>query len=61
MTTEQPLQGGARLEPSALLRENPIIAVLRARDATDYDAVIDVLAEKGVHSVELTLSSGGRS
>lgn len=32
-----------RLEPSALLLENPIIAVLRTRDAVDYDAVIDVL------------------
>lgn len=47
----------ARLEPSELLRENPIIAVLRARDAADYDAVIDVLVENGVHSVELTLST----
>lgn len=53
---DQP-HGGARLEPSALLRENPIIAVLRARDAADYDAVIDVLVENGVHSVELTLST----
>lgn len=48
---------GSRLEPSTLLRENPIIAVLRARDAGDYDAVIDVLAENGVRSVELTLST----
>ena len=47
----------ARLEPSELLHENPIIAVLRARDAADYDAVIDVLVENGVHSVELTLST----
>jgi 2-dehydro-3-deoxyphosphogluconate aldolase/(4S)-4-hydroxy-2-oxoglutarate aldolase len=47
----------ARLSPSELLRENPIIAVLRARDAADYDAVIDVLVENGVHSVELTLST----
>ncbi len=46
-----------RLEPSELLREHPIIAVLRARDAVDYDAVIDVLADNGVHSVELTLST----
>lgn len=54
--TNQPSQG-VRREPSALLRENPIIAVLRARDAGDYDAVIDVLAENGVRSVELTLST----
>lgn len=46
-----------RLEPSTLLREHPIIAVLRARDAADYDAVIDVLVENGVRSIELTLST----
>lgn len=46
-----------RLAPSALLREHPIIAVLRARDAADYAPVIDVLAENGVRSVELTLST----
>lgn len=45
------------MTPSALLRANPIIAVLRARDAADYDPVIDVLVENGVHSVELTLST----
>lgn len=46
-----------RLTPSPLLREHPIIAVLRARDAADYGPVIEVLAENGVHSVELTLST----
>ncbi|WP_349901867.1 bifunctional 4-hydroxy-2-oxoglutarate aldolase/2-dehydro-3-deoxy-phosphogluconate aldolase [Parafrigoribacterium humi] len=51
------MTASTRLEPSTLLREHPIIAVLRARDATDYDAVIDVLVENGVHSVELTLST----
>ena len=30
-----------------LLRENPIIAVLRAKDAGDYDAVVDVLQAAG--------------
>ena len=50
-------QQSARLEPSAQLRESPIIAVLRARDAEEYRAVIDVLAENGVRSVELTLST----
>ena len=50
-------QQSARLEPSAQLRESPIIAVLRARDAEEYGAVIDVLAENGVRSVELTLST----
>ncbi|WP_349897506.1 bifunctional 4-hydroxy-2-oxoglutarate aldolase/2-dehydro-3-deoxy-phosphogluconate aldolase [Parafrigoribacterium soli] len=46
-----------RLTPSALLQAHPIIAVLRARDAADYAPVIDVLAENGVRSMELTLST----
>jgi 2-dehydro-3-deoxyphosphogluconate aldolase/(4S)-4-hydroxy-2-oxoglutarate aldolase len=46
-----------RLAPSALLREHPIIAVLRARDAAEYAPVIDVLAANGVRSMELTLST----
>lgn len=49
--------GALRLEPSELLLRNPIIAVLRARDAADYYGVIDVLVENGVHSIELTLST----
>lgn len=48
-----------RLSPSTLLREHAVIAVLRARDPHDYDAVVDVLAENGVFSVELTLSTPG--
>ena len=48
-------QGPVKAEPSPLLRKNPIIAVLRARDARNYDAVIDVLAENGLRSIELTL------
>lgn len=48
-----------RVQPSALLREHAVIAVLRARDPRDYDAVLDVLAENGVRSVELTLSTPG--
>ena len=48
-----------RIEPSALLLENPIIAVLRASSASDYDAVVDVLGENGVRSIELTLSTSG--
>jgi len=46
-----------RLAPSAVLREHPIIAVLRARDAAEYAPVIDVLAANGVRSMELTLST----
>lgn len=48
-----------RTAPSALLRENPVIAVLRASDPGDYDAVVDVLVENGVRSIELTLSTPG--
>lgn len=55
MTTSVP----ARLQPSALLREHPVIAVLRASDPRDYDTVVDVLGENGVNSVELTLSTPG--
>jgi 2-dehydro-3-deoxyphosphogluconate aldolase/(4S)-4-hydroxy-2-oxoglutarate aldolase len=49
----------SRLAASALLVANPVIAVLRARQAGDYDAVVDVLAENGVRSIELTLSTPG--
>lgn len=48
-----------RLPASALLAANPVIAVLRAIQASDYDAVVDVLAENGVRSIELTLSTPG--
>jgi 2-dehydro-3-deoxyphosphogluconate aldolase/(4S)-4-hydroxy-2-oxoglutarate aldolase len=49
----------ARSVPSATLRESGVIAVLRAQRSNDYDAVVDVLAESGVRSVELTLSTPG--
>lgn len=55
MTIETP----QRTAPSALLRANPIIAVLRASAPEDYDAVIDVLIDNGVKSIELTLSTPG--
>ncbi|MCU1506116.1 MAG: 2-dehydro-3-deoxyphosphogluconate aldolase [Microbacteriaceae bacterium] len=48
-----------RTEPSAVLRANPIIAVLRAADARDYDSVVDTLAANGIRSIELTLSTPG--
>lgn len=48
-----------RTEPSAVLRANPIIAVLRAADARDYDGVVDTLAANGIRSIELTLSTPG--
>jgi 2-dehydro-3-deoxyphosphogluconate aldolase / (4S)-4-hydroxy-2-oxoglutarate aldolase len=49
----------ARLQASAILRQNPVIAVLRASRATDYDRVVEVLAGNGVRSIELTLSTPG--
>ncbi|WP_022886632.1 bifunctional 4-hydroxy-2-oxoglutarate aldolase/2-dehydro-3-deoxy-phosphogluconate aldolase [Glaciibacter superstes] len=55
MTTPTPI----RTAPSTLLRENPVIAVLRASDPGDYDAVVDVLVANGVRSIELTLSTPG--
>jgi 2-dehydro-3-deoxyphosphogluconate aldolase / (4S)-4-hydroxy-2-oxoglutarate aldolase len=48
-----------RIEPSPVLLETPLIAVLRAAQATDYDAVVEVLGQNGVRCVELTLSTPG--
>lgn len=48
-----------RSAPSELLRSTPIIAVLRATDASLYSPVIDVLVENGIRSIELTLSTPG--
>ncbi|MEO6504945.1 MAG: bifunctional 4-hydroxy-2-oxoglutarate aldolase/2-dehydro-3-deoxy-phosphogluconate aldolase [Terrimesophilobacter sp.] len=46
-----------RTEPSPVLLETPLIAVLRAKQADDYDAVVEVLGQNGVRCVELTLST----
>ena len=48
-----------RTQPSARLVESPVIAVLRAKHPKDYDAVVEVLVEHGVTSIELTLSTPG--
>jgi 2-dehydro-3-deoxyphosphogluconate aldolase / (4S)-4-hydroxy-2-oxoglutarate aldolase len=48
-----------RIEPSPVLLETPLIAVLRAAQATDYDQVVEVLGQNGVRCVELTLSTPG--
>jgi len=42
---------------SRRLVQTPIVAVLRADDASRYDAVIDVLVEHGITSIELTLTT----
>ncbi|TQL47243.1 2-dehydro-3-deoxyphosphogluconate aldolase/(4S)-4-hydroxy-2-oxoglutarate aldolase [Homoserinimonas aerilata] len=51
--------GPTRATPSTLLRESRVIAVLRANEPRDYDAVVDVLVENGVRSIELTLTTPG--
>ena len=48
-----------RPAPSSILLENPVVAVLRARHADEYAPVIYALAEGGVRSIELTLSTAG--
>ncbi|WP_233197775.1 bifunctional 4-hydroxy-2-oxoglutarate aldolase/2-dehydro-3-deoxy-phosphogluconate aldolase [Cryobacterium sp. Y57] len=54
-----PAPSSTRVPASARLRQHAIIAVLRASAASDYDPVVDVLAENGVRSIELTLSTPG--
>ena len=48
-----------RPAPSAILLRNPVVAVLRARHAEEYAPVIAALADGGVRSIELTLSTAG--
>jgi 2-dehydro-3-deoxyphosphogluconate aldolase / (4S)-4-hydroxy-2-oxoglutarate aldolase len=49
----------SRPAPSAILLDNPVVAVLRARHASEYVPVIDALIRGGVRSIELTLSTEG--
>lgn len=48
-----------RIAASATLRENPVIAVLRADDAPAYHRVIGALLDCGIRSIELTLTTPG--
>jgi 2-dehydro-3-deoxyphosphogluconate aldolase/(4S)-4-hydroxy-2-oxoglutarate aldolase len=48
-----------RILPSASLRQNPVIAVLRADAPGAYDRVIHTLVESGIRSIELTLTTPG--
>jgi 2-dehydro-3-deoxyphosphogluconate aldolase/(4S)-4-hydroxy-2-oxoglutarate aldolase len=48
-----------RQNTATFLRENPLIAVLRADEAQKYDRVVDVLIDNGIRSLELTLSTPG--
>ncbi|WP_255579798.1 hypothetical protein [Cryobacterium sp. PAMC25264] len=47
LTSTAPAVSVERRTPSDLLRQNPLIAVLRAARATDYDRVVEVLADAG--------------
>lgn len=57
--TDLPRASSPRLLPSRPLLERPLIAVLRAARAEDYDPVIAALADSGVRSIEVTLSTPG--
>jgi 2-dehydro-3-deoxyphosphogluconate aldolase/(4S)-4-hydroxy-2-oxoglutarate aldolase len=48
-----------RPAPSGILLANPVVAVLRAGHAREYAPVIAALADGGVRSIELTLSTAG--
>jgi len=48
-----------RPAPSAILQANPVVAVLRAGHAREYAPIIAALADGGVRSIELTLSTAG--
>ena len=48
-----------RAAPSRILQANPVVAVLRAGHAREYAPVIAALADGGVRSIELTLSTAG--
>lgn len=49
----------SRPAPSPILSGTRVVAVLRARHATDYAPVIEALQRGGVLSIELTLSTPG--
>jgi 2-dehydro-3-deoxyphosphogluconate aldolase/(4S)-4-hydroxy-2-oxoglutarate aldolase len=49
----------SRPEVPNLLHEHPVVAVLRATHAREYAPVIEALADGGIRSIELTLSTAG--
>jgi 2-dehydro-3-deoxyphosphogluconate aldolase / (4S)-4-hydroxy-2-oxoglutarate aldolase len=49
----------SRPVPSAILRDTRVVAVLRAKHATDYAPVIEALQQGGVVSREMTRSTPG--
>lgn len=48
-----------RIQPSAALLSSPVIAVLRAGRAADYAPVVATLAQAGIRSIEVTMSTPG--
>lgn len=48
-----------RSGPSEILRQSPVLAVLRARHAGEYAPVIETLADGNIRCMELTLSTRG--
>lgn len=53
------VESQTRVPVSEIIRRNPIVAVLRARRADDCGPAIEALANGGIRSIELTLSSEG--
>jgi 2-dehydro-3-deoxyphosphogluconate aldolase/(4S)-4-hydroxy-2-oxoglutarate aldolase len=48
-----------RPQPSAILLEHPVVAVLRTSHAREYAPVVEALVAGGVRSIELTLTTEG--
>ncbi|WGM20506.1 bifunctional 4-hydroxy-2-oxoglutarate aldolase/2-dehydro-3-deoxy-phosphogluconate aldolase [Paenarthrobacter sp. OM7] len=59
MSTIQPAGKLHRPASSAILKANPVVAVMRAHHAREYAPVIEALVRGGVRSIELTLSTQG--
>lgn len=53
------MSAARRLPVPATLRQSPVVAVLRAADATAYAPVVDALLAGGVTHIEVTLSTPG--
>ncbi|MEV4669314.1 bifunctional 4-hydroxy-2-oxoglutarate aldolase/2-dehydro-3-deoxy-phosphogluconate aldolase [Microbacterium sp. LWO12-1.2] len=59
MTGETRPAAGTRVALPERTVESRLIVVARAQRAEDYDAVLDVLVDAGIRSVELTLTTRG--
>ena len=56
---DAPLSAGTRVPMSDAVATTRVIAILRAEDASRAEAVVDVLLENGIRSLELTLTTKG--